>query len=278
MYPPEFSNRSPITCSPSSPDDSQTMLFRDVEDNPQADTSTAENFLQQGIQALNEQHFEQALKHFQMALQAYTQAQNAGGVGKSLNCLSSIHLVRQQYMRSLAYSQASVAILENTEALEDYALAVYQLGISHLQLQNLTQAEDYLNQALSLYMTVSDEVNEDHVVLHLGQLYAQNQEYLFALAAYESVLDSLLERPADESTQILLLDVLVLIAQLSEATQQFDIVLTPYHMLLERVAIAENPEAIAPLFQQLGQFYEAQERYGLAATCYAQAPQNDSAL
>ncbi|MGF1523530.1 MAG: tetratricopeptide repeat protein [Leptolyngbyaceae cyanobacterium] len=278
MYPQQFSTSSQTICSLSAPVCWYSTLSCDPEDDAEVDTSAAENSLQQGIQACYEKQFDQALTHFKQALQAYTQAENAVGVGKSLNSLSAVYLELQQYARSLAYSQASVAILENTEAIADYALALHQLGVSHLELQNPEQAENYLNHALSLYITLADEVNEDHVVLHLGQLYAQNHEYLFALAAYESVIDSVLERPAEESTQILLLDVLHLIVQLSEATHRLDIALTPYHMVLECYTTVDNPEAIAPLFHQLGQFYETQERYGLAAACYAQAPPNDSVL
>ncbi|MEL6384266.1 MAG: tetratricopeptide repeat protein [Cyanobacteria bacterium J06626_18] len=262
MYPQQFSNSHQSTCSLSSPVCWYSTLSRDAEDDSETDTAAAENFLQRGIQACNEKQFGQALKHFKRALQSYTYAENAVGVGKSLNSLSAVYLELQQYARSLAYSQASVAILENTEAVVDYALAIHQLGVSHLELQNHEQAENYLNHALSLYITLADGVNEDHVVLHLGQLYAQNREYLFALAAYESVIDSLLERPEAESTQTLLLDVLYLVAQLSAETNRLDVALTPYHMVLERYTTADNPEAIAPLFHQLGQFYVAQERYG----------------
>lgn len=237
--------------------------------------SMAHNLLEQGVHCCNEHQFDQALEHLRAALQTYTQAEDEIGMGRSLNGLSAVYLEMQQYEQAIACSQAAVAVLENTTVLEAYALAAYQLGVSHLELHHFSQAEDCLNQALSLYMTLADSINEDHVVLHLGQLYAQNQEYMFALAAYESVIDSLLERPLHESTPELLADVLDLIMQLGEQSNQGDIVAMPYEMVLEQYVTAATPEAISPFFQQLAKFYEARECYGLAATCYAQTPSNE---
>ncbi|MEO0984781.1 MAG: tetratricopeptide repeat protein [Cyanobacteria bacterium J06639_14] len=199
---------------------------------------------------------------------------NSISMGRSLNGLSAVYLEKQQYERAIACGQTAIAVLENTVALEVYALAAYQLGVSHLELHNFSEAEDYLNQALSLYMTLADSVNEDHVVLHLGYLYAQNQEYMYALAAYESVIDSLLERPLHEGSTELLADVLDLMVQLAEQSNQEDIAAIPYQRVLEQYVQVESPQVIAPFFHQLAKFYESLERYGLAATCYTLASQN----
>lgn len=240
------------------------------------DKSTAQTALNWGNQSCCAQQFDEAIEYFRIALQIYTQIDEFIGIGKSLNGLSAAHLGLQQYERALAYSQASVSILESTEFVEDYALATYQLGVSHLNLHNLPQAEEFLHQALNLYIHLQDAVNEDRVALHLGQLYSQNQEHLFALAAYESVLDSLLERPLEATTQALLTHVLDLIMEVCETTHQADIAVLPYKRVLEQSIIMENPEALAPIFHQLGQFYESQKRYGLSIACYAQAPQTIS--
>lgn len=243
------------------------------------DICTAQIAINWGTQSQQLQQFGQAIEYFRIALQIYTQAENPLGISKSLNGLSAVYLERQQYERARAYSQASIAILEVAESTaspatsEDYALATYQLGVSYLKLHNLPQAEAYLTQALSLYTTLQDAVSEDYVTLYLGQLYTQHQEYLFALAAYESVLDSLLERPQHESTHALLKHLLNFITAICEATQQADIAYLPYKRALEQSIMADTPETMSPIFHQLGQFYESQQRYGLSVACYAQTPQ-----
>ena len=236
---------------------------------PSPDAQTA---LRWGIQHFNQQRLDKALKNFKAALQTYTQLQDLVGVSKSLNGLSAVYLETHAYERSLACSQASVAVLEDAQAPEDHALAVYQLGVSHLNLGNLSEAEHYLDKALTLYNVLGDTVHENRVVLHLGLLYNQRREFMFALACYESVLDDLLECPL-QATQELVLNVLSLILQLCEETGQATLEKMPYQKLVDYYSAGGYPSKIAEIFRQLGQWHESQTRYGLAFACYQQALQ-----
>ncbi|NER80925.1 MAG: tetratricopeptide repeat protein [Leptolyngbya sp. SIO1D8] len=226
-----------------------------------------------GIQQYNHQRFDKALNNFKAALYQYTQVQDAIGIGKSLNGLSAVCLYTQCYERAIAYSQASVAILEQTPAQQDYALAVYQLGVSHLKANNFSFAEEYLEAALTLYHNLNDVLNENRVLLHLGQLYAKRKEYMFSLACYEAVLDSLLEYSLQDHTKTLLVDVLRLIMQICEETNQTDLEIVPHRDVLERYLTSGNPQKIAQVLRQVGKFYESQQQYNLALKCYTQALQ-----
>ena len=234
-------------------------------------SSNTQTTLRWGIQHCIQQRFDKALKNFQVALENSAHAHDLAGVGRSLNGLSAVYLQTQEYERSLAYSQASALILEDTIAQEDYALAVYQLGVSHLKLKNLPEAERHLDHALTLYNTLGDILNENRVVLHLGQLYTQRQEFMFALACYESVLDDLLEYPTQD-TQELVFDVLSLIMELYQTTHPEMLEAFPCnHFTGQHPSTTSEPADMATLFQQLGQFHEAQTRYGLALEYYARA-------
>lgn len=237
-----------------------------------APSSDAQIVLQWGIQHFTQKQFDKALKNFQAALQTYTRAQDLVGVGKSLNGLSAVYLETQAYERSLAYSQASVSVLEDVGSLQDYALAVYQLGVSYLRLDHTSEAERYLDRALTLYNVLGDTLNENRVVLHLGLLYAQRQEFMFALACYESVLDDLLECPLLQ-TQELVFEVLSLILQLCERTGQTTLNEMPYQKLVDYYSSGNYQSNMATIFRQLGQFHESQTHYGLAFACYTQALQ-----
>lgn len=171
-----------------------------------------------GLRHYHHQRFAKALKNFHLALQYYTQLQHATGIGKSLNGLSGVYLQIQQYGQALACSQAAIAALEATSARQDYALATYQLGVSHLKLQHFSEAEAALNKAITLYHALGDAINEDRVLLHLGQVYAYRQEYMFAIACYEAAIDSLMKQPLQTDTRSLVMDAVNLLLNIQAIT------------------------------------------------------------
>ncbi|MGF1523529.1 MAG: tetratricopeptide repeat protein [Leptolyngbyaceae cyanobacterium] len=217
-------------------------------------SSDAQTSFQWGIQYFTQQRFDKALKNFQAALQTYTQIQDLVGAGKSLNGLSAVYLETQEYERSLACSQASVSVLEDIGSLEDYALAVYQLGVSYLRLDDTSAAERYLDRALTLYNVLGDTLHENRVVLHLGLLYAQRREFMFALACYESILDDLLECPLPQ-TQELVFEALSLILQLCEKTGQTTLDTMPHQKLMDYYRASGYQSNVADMLRQLGQAY-----------------------
>ncbi|MEO1094404.1 MAG: tetratricopeptide repeat protein [Cyanobacteria bacterium J06638_28] len=233
--------------------------------------ATAQQAFIGGIQHHQQQQFEQALGNFEVALHKYTQAQDGIGIGKTLNQLSAVYLQTQNYSRSLTCSQAAIAILEATPNQPDYALATYQLGISHLKRQEFDSAEPPLDEALSLYYEMGDMLSENRVLLHLGQLYAERHEYMFALAAYESVLENMVNLAAQPPVQSVLFDVLRSLWQLCEATNCAEEARGLYQAVLEHYGTAVNSAPFAQVLRQLGKFYESQQRYTLALDCYKQA-------
>ena len=215
----------------------------------------------------------QAQQKFTAALSYYTQAQETVGLGKSLAGLSAVYLQLGSVEQALAFSQAAVAALEETTATADYAIALYQLGISHGEMQNQRQAERYLTQALALFEALGDHPYENEVLLHLGQLYLQQRQFTFALACYRSVLDSLMQNPTQEHIQEQLKQVLSLMMQLCAQTKTGQAAISSFQTLLEQHIPTAAPQLIARLLRQLGQFHESQEQYRLALECYAQALQ-----
>lgn len=215
-----------------------------------------------GMRHYRQGRFEKAQRCFKAALYHSRQAQDLKSAGKSLNGLSGIYLKTKQYDKALASSQASVSALETETPDEHYALAVYQLGVSHLRLNHLPQAEEYLEQALDLYQGWQDSLNEDHVLLHLGQVYSDRQQYLFALACYEAVLDDVLEQPQEQPMLDLLCSVLSLIAQLCKATNQPNGA-AQYEYVVERRLSVEEYSRLRPFSAPTGQCANLQDQYKL---------------
>ena len=178
-----------------------------------------------------------------------TQAQNAVGIGTSLNELSALHLAQADYGRSLTYSQAAAAILEDTDAKYDYAIALYQLGISHFELQHWSQAEKTFEQALTQFHTLSALEQENRTLIYLGQIYAHQHKFLFALACYESVLDSLTVNLFLEHSRELLSAVLQAVAQLSQQSKAGEEAIAAFQFILEEYSLAAYHRQIASHLQ-----------------------------
>lgn len=258
-----------VDCPPAS--ESATPIASDPPTAHNRLATSAQTHLNWGRHYCRQQRFTKAIHGFTLALQQYTRLHYPVGIGRSLNGLSAVYLHTQQYRRAQACSQTAIATLESTTARSDYALAIYQLGVAHLKLNQLSEAESFLKQASTLYHALPDPLNEDRVLLHLGQLYMARQECMFALACYEAVLDSVLMRLWQDTTQELLLTVLKQMMQLCEHVYGGDCAIVPFQQVLDRYIASGNRQQIAQLLRQLGQFHESQQRYQLALECYAQA-------
>ncbi|MEM6716852.1 MAG: hypothetical protein AAF622_17430 [Cyanobacteria bacterium P01_C01_bin.147] len=169
-----------------------------------------------GQQYCQRGQWEKAENKFATALAYFARSQDLIGVGKSLNGLSALYFEQGSPSRSLTYSQAAAAILEDTAAKYEYAIALYQLGISHCELQNIFPAEQSLEKALTQFCQLSNLEYENHSLIYLGRIYAQQHKFLFALACYESVLDSLIVNPFLENRREMLSTVLRAVAELSQ--------------------------------------------------------------
>ncbi|MEM9006504.1 MAG: hypothetical protein AAGE59_23635 [Cyanobacteria bacterium P01_F01_bin.86] len=213
----------------------------------------------------------QAQHNFEAAIQAFTRIQDLINLGRALNSLSLICLQQQQPARSLAYSQAAVAILEPGTAPQDYAFAVYQLGVSHLREGQLAQAESCLERALSLYDQLQAPLLESQVLLRLGELYAQQEVVLFALACYEAALDNLLLHDEKGECKALLIDVLRTLAIFCQETEQEGWANLAYQDVLNHFLALDKQAQAIQIFRRLGAIHESQQRYRLALECYEYA-------
>lgn len=233
----------------------------------------AENTYQQADQDYQSGRLVEAQTKFTTALAYYTQAQATVGIGQCLNGLSAVYLELEVVGKALACSQAAVAVLEATSATTDYAIALYRLGLSHRAMHQPHQAERCLSQALALFEHLGHEQFDHDALVHLGQTYAQQGKYTFALACGEVALDSLMADLTQANFQARLQPVLSLMMQLCAQTKMGDAVLAAFQALLAPHLPTEAPQPVARRIQQLGQLHESQEQYRLALECYAQALQ-----
>ncbi|MBE7385076.1 MAG: hypothetical protein F6J95_027145 [Leptolyngbya sp. SIO1E4] len=200
-----------------------------------------------GFQYCHAGKLPQALLLFESALVGYSALRDDTGIGRCFNGLGAVYLQTQQYERSLICSQAAAAILEDTDGRYDYEIALYQLSISHFELQHIAQAERSLENALKQFCNLSDIDYENRILIYLGRVYAQQHKFLFALACYESVFDSLIVNPFLENRCEILSAVVQALAHLSqhkqarrEAIAAFQSVLKEYSLVAYHLQVATH--------------------------------------
>lgn len=199
---------------------------------------------------------DKAQQKFETTLAYFTEIQDEVGMGKSLNGLSALYLDQGHYARSLACSQAAVEILRETHASADYTLAVYQLGRSYFELNHIADAERHLESALALYHDQDDREGEDRALLHLGRAYAAQERYLFALACYEAVLDSIVTASIPEERADLLQKVMDAMMQLCQQTKAEETAIASFQSVLEKGRFADDSQYVAHLIDLSGQYQQ----------------------
>ncbi len=160
--------------------------------------------------------------HFQSILAICVQSGDTASAGKYLNIIGWLYFTARKYEKSLSCSRAATAMLENTGALTEHALALYLQGINYSEQDQLHDAEMYLQRALVCFGSLEEDSYENQVLLNLGRVYVRQRKFSFALSCYESVLDSLLRHPDREFTRQMLNEVLSLLMRLCQNLRSGD--------------------------------------------------------
>jgi tetratricopeptide (TPR) repeat protein len=218
---------------------------------------------------LQNEQFEAALVRLEQALQVFTTQGDITGVGQSLSAIATVYLARADYGRALTYGQAAIAVLEDCNAPSNLAQALYTLGCAKFHTGHLDAAQTHLEQAACLFHQLEDTSAEGNSLKLLGQVYAQQNTFMFALAAYEAALDCCLEE-TEKTTEALTAEVLSYIGELYETMGYDEFAIAPYCDALTTYQQAGDTTKAQQLLQRLGHLYETQGRYTVALDCYGQ--------
>lgn len=233
----------------------------------------AEVHLAEGRFCYQQGEWHDALRHLDLALQTFSALQVGVGVGCTLALMAQIHWLQGEPSRALAYSQAAVAVLEDTPARPERAQALTCMGLVHLQQRDYPQAQQALEAALHLYQALQDPFQEGVVLTCLGRVYAQRREFMFALACYEATLDLYWPLPRTDYVERQTARVLTWLGQLCEETKRPELAIAPYQDALDRYQRLGDTRRGQPLARRLGSLYEDQGRFTLALDYYQQALQ-----
>ncbi|MDA0265411.1 MAG: tetratricopeptide repeat protein [Cyanobacteria bacterium] len=238
----------------------------------QGECSLGYEHLSAAQEAIQAACFSAALHYLDQALRQFSASGQLTGVGQSLSTMATVHLATADYSRALTYGQAAIAVLEDCDALPDSAHTLQTLGLAHFHLGDWAAAQARLEQAATLYHRLADSRAEGITLNHLGQVYSQQKDFMFALATYEAALDCCLELPS-AATQELTATVLRHTGQLYEGMGYCEFAIAPYRDALDTYQKLGDIAKATLLLQHLGSLYEAQGQYAMAVECYHQLQQ-----
>ncbi|MBE9157945.1 tetratricopeptide repeat protein [Nodosilinea sp. LEGE 06152] len=123
------------------------------------------------------------------SLNAFSHAEDAVALGRTLTHLSVVFAQRQQYRWAYDYAAQAVQHLHNTADNAGYAAALHTLGMGHYYRRRYRLALKTLEKALALRHELGDELGEAITLGCMGRVYAARGEHWCALSCYEAALD-----------------------------------------------------------------------------------------
>lgn len=178
--------------------------------------------------------------------------------------------VSDQHAKEFALNRLPIDSGKASSNSKSDALALHKLAIASFKSGDLATAICHLNRALCKYQESKDVSGQGWVLIHLGQMYVQQGQYLFAVACYEAILDELLDRSFHSEPREILLMTLSLAMQLCTKVYGAEAIHS-YKTLIEKYLPVSDLQVLTKLLRRLGQFHSARQEYRLALKFYAQA-------
>ncbi len=212
-----------------------------------------------------------AIEHYEQALPCFRTAQDAIGVGLTLNNLGVTYAQLGECDRTQALCRAAVAILQNTGDLRAYADALHNLGVISYRQNQFEAAIAALSKASTLRERIGDAPGEVASLSYLGTVYRQQGQYLQALACYEAASELCDQHghllPALEAKAILRGH----LATLAQQTDQPEAAINYAQDALFLFEALGNPKNTGRILSQLGQIHESLGQVSTALKYYQQA-------
>lgn len=212
-----------------------------------------------------------AIDHYEQALPCFRAAQDAIGVGLTLNNLGVTYAQLGECDRTQALCQAAVAILKNTSNQGAYANALHNLGVICYRQSQFEAAIAALAEAGTLRQRLGDIPGEVASLSYLGTVYRHQQHYLHALACYDAA-SSLCDQ---QSHLLAALEAKAILrghlATLAQQTNQPEAAINYAQDALFLFEALDNPKNTGRILSQLGQIHESLGQISSALKYYQQA-------
>jgi tetratricopeptide (TPR) repeat protein len=115
--------------------------------------------------------FDEALRHAELALEAYRSQGNRSGEAYALNTAGWCHGLLGDYPTALAYCERALAQFHELGDRPGEARTLDSLGYLHFQLGNRAEAVSCYRKAIQMYRDLGDYYNEADAYVNLGDGY-----------------------------------------------------------------------------------------------------------
>jgi len=147
----------------------------------------ADRLLQQGIDQLKSNQYQEALQPLQQALKIYRSLDDGYGKARSLYELSRTYRKLDNYTKAITHGLKSLTIYRKLGNLSWEAYTLDALGLAYFDKEDYTKAKDYYQQSLIAFEGVDDSTKKSWiawVTYRLGKTYNR-------LGNYNQAIDSL---------------------------------------------------------------------------------------
>ena len=227
----------------------------------------ANKLLQQGVQQIEFNQFQEALSSFKKALGLYQEIKNQEGQAKSLGNLGIVSRVLGQSQQAIEYYQQSLNLAQQIGDRLSEAQTYGNLGNTYYSLGEYKKAIEYNQKSLGIAKEVGDRSQEAYALGNLGDVYASQGEYQKAIQYNEKSL-AIAEQIKDITLTIKTLGNL---GVAYESLEQYQEAIKKYEESLKIARQINNASGEANALGNLGNVYSSMGEYQKAIEYHKQS-------
>jgi CHAT domain-containing protein len=148
------------------------------------EAGSPEQYLEQGLQALQRGAFEDAVSSLSEAVRLYERAGKADAQGAAPMHLAQAHSALGQYRQAIRRLETALALAEKSGRPAQASVVLAGLGNAAVAVGELQPARTYLTKSLDLAKAGGDSALEAAVLNDLGNLSTMEKKYPEAISAY----------------------------------------------------------------------------------------------
>ncbi len=142
-----------------------------------------------GNMCFNEQNYEQALTHYNVAAYYISKIDNRPVLAIAIQGISDSHLMLDQYAKVLEYNPIVLNYYKEVKEEAKAADSAYNMAESYLHLNDYPKAVEFAFQALNYYEKVSNTKSKAFSYFQIGQIYSFSENYTEAARFYAKAIE-----------------------------------------------------------------------------------------
>jgi len=220
-----------------------------------------------GLVYYEQGRYEEALDHYQQALEVARTVDNRTGEGITLNNIGLVYAAQGRYEEALNHYQQALAIAREVNNRSGEGRTLDSIGLIYNVQGRYEETLNYYQQALSIQRDVGDRQGESTTLNNIGLIYYEQGRYDDALEHFQQAL-SIQRDIGDRQGESTTLNNIGLIYY---KQGRYENALDHYYQALEIASSISNRSEEGNVLHNIGLLYDAQGRYDEALEQYQEA-------